>query len=47
MTTIGDFEWRERYFPLPHQWLLGISDNPNDPNVVVDPYNNDVHTVPK
>jgi RHS repeat-associated protein len=41
------FEWQERYFPLPHQWLLGISDNPNDPNVVVDPYNNDVHTVPK
>jgi RHS repeat-associated protein len=40
------FEWRDRYFPLPHQWLVGISDNPNDPNVVIDPYNNDVHTVP-
>jgi RHS repeat-associated protein len=41
------FDWHERYFPLPHQWLVGVSDNPSDPNVVIDPYNNDVHAVPK
>jgi hypothetical protein len=41
------FEWKQRYFPLPHQWLVGISDNPNDPDVVIDPYNDDVHTVSK
>src|SRR5437867_9937580 len=41
------FEWHQRYFPFPHQWLVGVSDNPNDPDVVIDPYNNDVRSVPK
>ena len=41
------FEWHQRYFPFPHQWLIGVSDNPNDPDVVIDPYNNDVRSVPK
>jgi hypothetical protein len=30
--------------PFPHQWLVGVSSNPSDPDIVIDPYNNDVLT---
>ena len=33
------FQRVDRLWPLPHSWVEGESDNPDDPHVTVDPWN--------
>ena len=32
--------WPWPPYPLPHQWLIGISPDPSDPPIVIDPFKN-------
>ena len=37
--------WPFPPFPFPHQWLLGVSEDPTDPYIVIDPYKNKFYTL--
>ncbi len=42
-----DFSWQGRMFPLPHQWTRAFSSNPNDPDIILDAWNNKAQCVGK
>ncbi|MBS1961334.1 MAG: RHS repeat-associated core domain-containing protein [Bdellovibrionales bacterium] len=44
---VWDFSWQGRLFPLPHQWTKAFSSNPNDPDIILDAWNNKAQCVGK